>query len=38
MLQCFGLSLYSEQNSFLEAQRFSGPSQTLYVLYFYRPP
>jgi hypothetical protein len=38
MLQCFGLSLFSEQNVFLESQRFSGPNRTVYVLYFYRPP
>ena len=38
MLQCYGLDLYSEQNVFLEAQRFSGPNQTVYVLFFYTPP
>ena len=38
MLQCFGLELYSEQNEFLEQQRFSGPNQKVYVLFFYRPP
>ena len=38
MLQCFGLELYSELGAFLEAQRFSGPNQTVYVLYFYPPP
>jgi hypothetical protein len=38
MLQCFGLELYSELNDFLEAQRFSGPSQKVYVLFFYKPP
>jgi hypothetical protein len=38
MLQCFGLELYSEQNAFLEAQHFSGPNQTVYVIFFYSPP
>ena len=38
MLLCFGLELYSETDTFLEAQRFSGPNQTVYVLFFYQPP
>ncbi len=38
MLQCFGLELYNELDQFLEAQRFSGPSQKVYVLFFYKPP
>jgi hypothetical protein len=38
MLQCFGLELYSELDEFLEAQRFGGSNQSVYVLFFYMPP
>ncbi len=39
MLQCFGLEVYSELNALLEAQRFTNiGSQTVYALFFYRPP
>lgn len=38
MLQCYGLELYSEQDQFLEAHRFDGGSQRVYVVFFYQPP
>jgi hypothetical protein len=38
MLKCFGLELHSEKDALLEAQRFSGPTQSVYVLNFYQPP
>jgi hypothetical protein len=38
MLQCFGLELLSEMGVLLEAQRFNGPSQSIYVIFFYSPP
>jgi hypothetical protein len=37
MLKCFGLELVSEKGALLEAQRFSGPTQSVYVLNFYQP-